>query len=67
LGDSWAKQIFRVDSSSIKANRSSFKARRQRQGKVKPEREKLKAVLIEHHKESRASAGSCTLGKELQG
>lgn len=46
-------------------NRSSFYAWRQHQGKVKPEREKLKAVLIEHHKESRASAGSRTLAKEL--
>lgn len=47
-------------------NRSSFYAWRQRQGKVKPEREKLKAALVEHHKESRASAGSRTLAKELQ-
>ena len=47
-------------------NRSSFYAWRQRQGKVKPEREKLKAVLVEHHKESRASAGARTLSKELQ-
>lgn len=30
------------------------------------EREKLKAVLVEHHEESRASAGSRTLSKELQ-
>ncbi|VVP58174.1 hypothetical protein PS880_05889 [Pseudomonas fluorescens] len=47
-------------------NRSSFYAWRQRQGKVKPEREKLNAMLVEHHKESRASAVSRTLSKELQ-
>ncbi|MBB3243468.1 hypothetical protein FHW68_005038, partial [Pseudomonas sp. Tn43] len=33
---------------------------------MNPEREKLKAVLVKHHKESRASAGSRTLSKELQ-
>jgi len=46
--------------------RSSFYAWRQRQGKVSPEREKLKAMLVEHHKESRASAGARTLSRELQ-
>lgn len=47
-------------------SRSSFYAWRQRQGKVNPKREKLKAVLVKHHKESRESAGSRTLAKELQ-
>ena len=47
-------------------NRSSFYAWRQRQGKVNPEREKLKAVLIKHHRASRESAGARTLAKELQ-
>lgn len=47
-------------------NRSSFYAWRQRQGRANPEREKLKAALVRHHKASRASAGARTLAKELQ-
>ncbi|MDT4833557.1 Integrase core domain protein [compost metagenome] len=50
----------------FEVSRSSFYAWRQRQGKVNPEREKLKAALVKHHKASRASAGSRTLSKELQ-
>ncbi|WP_237509748.1 hypothetical protein [Pseudomonas chlororaphis] len=46
--------------------RSSFYAWRQRQGRVRLEREKLKALLIKHHKASMASAGSRTLAKVLQ-
>ncbi|MDB6447186.1 IS3 family transposase, partial [Pseudomonas sp. 21TX0197] len=47
-------------------NRSSFYAWRQRQDKVNPRREKLKAVLVKHHKASRESAGARTLAKQLQ-
>jgi putative transposase len=47
-------------------SRSSFYAWRERQGKVNPSREKLKAALVKHHRASRASAGSRTLAKELQ-
>lgn len=47
-------------------NRSSFYAWRQRQGKANLGREKLKAVLVAQHKESRGSAGARTLAKELQ-
>ncbi|MGY2373659.1 IS3 family transposase [Pseudomonas sp. SDO524_S393] len=47
-------------------NRSSFHAWRQHQGRANPERDKLKAALVRHHKASRASAGARTLAKELQ-
>ncbi|WP_414158119.1 IS3 family transposase [Pseudomonas sp. BNK-45] len=47
-------------------SRSSFYAWRERQGRARPEREKLKALLVKHHKASRASAGSRTLAKVLQ-
>ena len=47
-------------------NRSSFYAWRQRQGRANPERDKLKAALVRHHKASRESAGARTLSKELQ-
>ena len=47
-------------------NRSSFYAWLQRQGKVNPAREKLKALLVKHHRASRASAGARTLAKQLQ-
>jgi len=47
-------------------NRSSFYAWRQRQGKVSPKREKLKAMLVKHHRASRESAGARTLAKQLQ-
>lgn len=47
-------------------NRSSFYAWRQRQGRANPERDKLKAALVRHHKASRESASARTLSKELQ-
>lgn len=50
----------------LEISRSSFYNWRQRQGQQCPEREKLKAELVRHHKASRASAGSRTLAKMLQ-
>ncbi|WP_434611567.1 IS3 family transposase [Pseudomonas sp. Z6-20] len=47
-------------------NRSSFYAWRQRQGRANPERDKLKAALVRHHRASRESAGARTLSKELK-
>jgi putative transposase len=47
-------------------SRSGFYAWRERQTKVDPEREKLKTLLVKHHKASRSSSGARTLAKELQ-
>lgn len=47
-------------------SRSGFYAWRRRQTKVNLRREKLKSLLINHHRASRASAGARTLAKELQ-
>ncbi|WP_225924373.1 hypothetical protein [Pseudomonas khavaziana] len=43
-------------------NRSSFYTWRQRKGRANPERDKLKAALVRHHKASE-SAGARTLSK----
>ncbi len=50
----------------LEVSRSSFYAWRQRQGKVDPEREKLKAALIEQHRASKGSAGARSLASLLQ-
>ncbi|WP_442107850.1 IS3 family transposase [Pseudomonas sp. NUPR-001] len=47
-------------------SRSSFYCWRQRKDRRYPGREKLKAQLIRHHRESRGAAGSRTLAKMLQ-
>lgn len=51
----------------FEANRSSYYAWRQRQGKTHLAREAFKVVLVKYHKASRGSAGARTLSEDLRG